>query len=112
MPPMPEGAKEGILRGIYRFKPARSALEKHVQLFGCGSIMNSRCCARRQLLAEQFGVSSDVWGVTSYQQLRRDALACERRDAAAPGSEAPRVPYIDAGARGREGPVHRGLATT
>ena len=52
----------------------RRASSNHVQLFGSGSIMNEVLRAQK-LLAERFDVSADVWGVTSYQQLRRDALA-------------------------------------
>ena len=92
MPPMPEGAKEGILKGLYRFKPAEKRLDKHVQLFGSGSIM-MQVLAAQQLLAERFGVSSDVWGVTSWQNLRKDALECERYNRLHPEAEQ-RVPYI------------------
>jgi pyruvate dehydrogenase E1 component len=102
MPPMPEGVKEGILKGIYRFKPAEQRLDKHVELFGSGSIMQQVLRAQT-ILAERFGVSADVWGVTSYQQLRADALECERYNRLHPDAE-PRIPYIQQALKGTTGP--------
>jgi pyruvate dehydrogenase E1 component len=102
MPPMPEGAKDGILKGLYRFRPAAKRLGKHVELWGSGSIM-LQVLRAQELLAEKFGVSSDVWGVTSYQALRSDALACERWNRLHPEAPA-RVPYIAQVLKGVEGP--------
>ncbi|HWP08109.1 MAG TPA: pyruvate dehydrogenase (acetyl-transferring), homodimeric type [Polyangiaceae bacterium] len=102
MPAMPEGAKEGILKGLYRFRPAAKRLGKHVELWGSGSIM-LQVLRAQELLAEKFGVSSDVWGVTSYQALRSDALACERWNRLHPEAPA-RVPYITQALKGVEGP--------
>ncbi len=101
MPPMPEGAKDGILRGLYRFRPAKKKLGKHVQLWGSGSIMLQ--VLRAQELLERFGVSADVWGVTSYQRLRSDALECERQNRLHPEAP-PRVPYLTEVLKGVEGP--------
>jgi pyruvate dehydrogenase E1 component len=103
MPAMPEGAKEGVLKGLYRFKPAEKRLDKHVELWGSGSIM-LQVLRAQTLLAEKFGVSSDVWGVTSYQALRSDALACER-DARLHPEDKPRVPYITQALAGVKGPI-------
>jgi pyruvate dehydrogenase E1 component len=102
MPAMPEGAKEGVLKGLYRFRPAQQRLDKHVQLWGSGSIM-LQVLRAQELLAERFGVSSDVWGVTSYQELRRDALICERENRLHPEAP-PRVPYLVEALKGVEGP--------
>jgi pyruvate dehydrogenase E1 component len=102
MPPMPEGAKDAILKGLYRFRPAEKKLERHVQLFGSGSIMQQVLRAQ-SALAERFGVSSDVWGVTSYQQLRTDALEVERWNRLHPEAE-PRVPYLTRALEGVSGP--------
>ncbi len=102
MPAMPEGAKEGVLKGLYKFRPAPKRLAKHVELWGSGSIM-LQVLRAQVLLAEKFGVSSDVWGVTSYQALRADALACERRARLHP-EEKPRVPYITQALEGVKGP--------
>ncbi len=102
MPAMPEGQQAGILKGIYKFRPAVARLKHHVQLFGSGSIMQQVLRAQ-QMLAESFGVSADVWGVTSYQQLRNDALSCERHQRLHPEA-APRIPYIQQVLEGVEGP--------
>jgi len=103
MPPMPEGAKAGILRGIYKFKDASQRLKHHVQLFGSGSIMQQVLRAQA-LLAEKFDISADVWGVTSYQQLRNDGMSAERHNRLNPEQQ-PRVPYITEVLSGVEGPI-------
>jgi len=102
MPPMPEGAKDGVLKGLYRYRPADKRLAHHVQLWGSGCIM-LQVLRAQEILAERFNVSSDVWGVTSYQQLRADALACERENRLHPEAP-PRVPYLTEALRGVEGP--------
>ena len=77
-PPMPqiEGIRDGILRGIYKVKPSESG-PAVAQLFGSGSILNEAIKAQ-QILAERYQVATDVWSVTSYNELRREALATER----------------------------------
>ena len=102
MPPMPEGARDGVLRGIYKFKNAEKKLKHHVQLFGSGSIM-MQVLRAQALLAEKFDVSADVWGVTSYQQLRNDGMSCERHNRLNPEDE-PQVPYLTKVLTGVEGP--------
>ncbi len=79
MPRMPESATdEGIIKGFYRFaEGARKRNWPRVHLFGSGAIMNEVIRAQT-MLAERFKVSADLWSVTSYQQLRRDALMVER----------------------------------
>jgi pyruvate dehydrogenase E1 component len=101
MPPMPEGAKEGILKGIYKFRPAAQKLDKHVQLLGSSSIMQQVMKAQEKLT--EFGVSADIWGVTSYQQLRNDAMSCERHARLHPEAT-PLVPYLTKTLSGVEGP--------
>jgi pyruvate dehydrogenase E1 component len=102
MPAMPEGARDGVLRGIYKFKNADKRLKHQVQLFGSGSIM-LQVLRAQQILAEKFDVSADVWGVTSYQQLRNDAMSCERFNRLNPDGEQ-QVPYITQALHGVEGP--------
>jgi pyruvate dehydrogenase E1 component len=92
MPAMPEGARDGILHGIYRVRPAATAGKLRVQLFGSGSILKEVLRAQ-SLLAERFEVAADVWSVTSYQKLRSEALACERYNRLHP-SEERKVPYV------------------
>jgi len=78
MPEMPKGAKEGILKGMYKFKVSdkkNSKLRAH--LLGSGTILNEAIKAA-QILEEDYRVATDVWSVTSYKELRRDALDVER----------------------------------
>ena len=76
---MPEGAEDGILRGIYKFKPAEDPKENQprVHLFGSGAILREAIAAQ-DILQKKFGVAADVWSVTSYNLLRREAMACDR----------------------------------
>ena len=102
-PPMPVGAEEGILKGLYLFSPAEERLENHVQLFGSGTIM--QCVLKaREILAEKFRVSSDIWSVTSYQQLRNEALSTDRWNRLHPESK-PRKPFVVQSLEGVQGPV-------
>ncbi len=101
-PPMPEGCREGILRGIYLFSPAPSG-KATVQLFGSGPILNEALRAQ-EILRDRFQIQADVWSVTSYNELRREALAVERWNRLHP-AEQPRRPYIAAVLEGHEGPI-------
>ena len=92
-PPMPEGAREGILKGIYKFRNSENKEAKlHAQLFGSGTILNEVLKAQ-EVLGEKYGVAADVWSVTSYKELYRDGLEKERWNMLHP-SEIKRVPYI------------------
>jgi pyruvate dehydrogenase E1 component len=101
MPPSPGDVKEGILRGIYKYKDGGAGKRK-VQLFGSGCIMNQVLSAQA-MLAEKFDVSADVWAVTSYNELRRDAIACERWNRLHP-MEPQRTPYVTTVLGGVKGP--------
>jgi pyruvate dehydrogenase E1 component len=101
MPAMPEGSAEGILRGIYKLKPA--AGEATAQLFGSGPILNEVLRAQ-EILASKYGVHADVWSVTSYTELRRDALSVERWNRLHP-TEKERVPYVLSALGEAKGPI-------
>ncbi|MGH9445232.1 MAG: pyruvate dehydrogenase (acetyl-transferring), homodimeric type, partial [Terriglobia bacterium] len=93
MPPMPEGVKEGILKGIYRLRASGVKNAKlHAQLFGSGAILNEALKAQ-QILGEKYQVAADVWSVTSYKQLYRDGHAAERWNMLHPAEPA-RLPYL------------------
>ena len=78
MPEMPKGAKEGILKGMYKFKPSSMKNAKlKAQLFGSGTILNQVLQAQ-EILEKDYKVAADVWSVTSYKELRREALEVER----------------------------------
>jgi pyruvate dehydrogenase E1 component len=102
MPAMPEGAADGILKGIYRFKAAAGAPAK-LQLFGSGAILNEAVRAQ-EILAEKYNLAADVWSVTSYSELRRDALEIERWNRLHP-TEPARQPYIQQALQGTSGPI-------
>jgi pyruvate dehydrogenase E1 component len=104
MPAMPEGAgvAEGILRGIYKFRAAGNGVAT-VQLFGSGPILNEVLCAQ-EMLAEKFQIAADVWSVTSYTELRREAIATERWNRLHP-AEPEKKTHIEAALEGAEGPI-------
>jgi pyruvate dehydrogenase E1 component len=103
MPAMPEGSRDGILKGIYKFRPAPGKGKAVIQLFGSGTILNEVLRAQ-EILNEKYGVSADVWSVTSYNQLRREALETERWNRLHPG-EKERRPYILSALEGADGPI-------
>ena len=77
MPPIPEGVEDGILKGLYRFKPGPEKKKVKAHLFGSGPIIREALRAQ-QILADKFDVSADVWSATSYKLLRNDALQARR----------------------------------
>jgi pyruvate dehydrogenase E1 component, homodimeric type len=93
-PPMPQGdgIREGIMRGMYRFRSLGKDGQPRVNLMGSGAILNEVLKAQ-ELLAEQFGVASDAWSVTSWTELRRDAIEADRWNVLHPGV-AERQPYL------------------
>ncbi len=93
MPAMPRGADEGILKGMYKIRPAQSSRGAKVHLLGSGAILREALRAQ-ELLAERFQVAADVWSVTSFKELRREALAVERWNRLHP-TEAPRQSYVE-----------------
>jgi len=93
MPAIPGGAKEGILKGMYRFRTSElKGAKLQAQLLGSGAILNEVLKAQK-MLEEQYGVAADVWSVTSYKELYRDAQSVDRWNMLHPG-EPPRVPYV------------------
>jgi pyruvate dehydrogenase E1 component len=121
MPPMPAGVEDGILKGLYKFKPgaeipARSSPARRdksapssrqesqsrltsaatgikAHIFGSGTIINSALKAQ-EILAECYGVSADVWSATSYKLLRTDALRCKRWNMLHP-TKPPKKSYVE-----------------
>jgi pyruvate dehydrogenase E1 component len=103
MPPMPDGAREGVLRGLYRYRASTSPSGPRVQLFGSGPIL--RCVLEAQeILGDRYGVAADAWSATSYTLLRREALDCEQFNREHPDRE-PRVPLVTRLLEGADGPV-------
>jgi len=102
MPPMPEGCEEGILRGLYKFKPGPDKLKHKAQIFGSGPIIQSALKAQT-ILAENYGVSADVWSATSYKRLRNEALLARRWNMFHP-TEPPRKSYLETTLAKEKGP--------
>ena len=95
MPAMPEGAREGILKGLYKFHAASKPSAKwRAQLFGSGAILPEVIKAQ-EVLESQYNVGADVWSVTSYVQLYRDGHAADRWNMLHP-AETQKVPYVTA----------------
>jgi pyruvate dehydrogenase E1 component len=104
MPAMPDGVRDGILRGLYPYRTVTPPTAKQtVQLLGSGVILNEVLRAQK-ILAEKYAVASTVYSATSYQELRRDAIECERHNRLHPG-QAPRVPYVKQVLGSTRGPV-------
>ena len=99
---MPDGAAEGIVRGLYKLKPAEGAAAT-VQLFGSGPILNEVLRAQA-ILAEKYKIAANVWSVTSYTEVRRDALAAERWNRLHP-AEPVRKSYLETVLDGSAGPI-------
>ncbi|MDH3282497.1 MAG: pyruvate dehydrogenase (acetyl-transferring), homodimeric type, partial [Gammaproteobacteria bacterium] len=92
-PPMPNGAEQGIVRGMYRLRKSDQKAEASVQLLGSGTILRESLAAA-ELLENEFGVGADVWSVTSFNELRRDGLATDRWNMLHPDSK-PRASYVE-----------------
>ncbi len=107
-PGLKEGDEEGILRGMYKLQSKEaSGSDLRVQLLGSGTILREAIAAQ-ELLEKDWGVSSDVWSVTSFTELRREGLDCERFSLLNPEAEAP-VPYVTKQLAPTSGPI---VATT
>ena len=92
-PPMPDGVRDGILKGMYVARPTSTPNAKlRAQLFGSGTILIQALEAQK-ILEEKYNVGADVWSVTSYVNLYRDGHACERWNRLHPADK-PRVPYV------------------
>ena len=101
MPPMPDGVEEGILRGMYRFKPAglEGAVPKAI-LLGSGAIVNEAIKAQ-DILESRYGVAAQVWSVTSYKELYDDGVATSRWNMLHPAES--KLSYIERCFEGSEG---------
>jgi pyruvate dehydrogenase E1 component len=103
-PAMPDGAQEGILRGMYLLSEAPKRSKKpRVQLLGSGTILRE-VIAAAELLERDFEVNADVWSVTSFTELRRDGIAVERWNMLHP-TDTPRQAFVTESLARRRGPV-------
>ena len=102
-PDLPAGAEEGILKGMYLLQDSKKKSKKHVQLLGCGTILREVIKAA-SMLKEDFDVTSDIWSVTSFNELRRDGLAVERHNRMHPDKPA-KQSYVSKMLADCKGPV-------
>ena len=101
MPAMPDGVREGILKGMYRYKASdKKDTQAKANLMGSGSILNEALKAQK-ILESRYDVAADVWSVTSYKELYSDAVETERWNMLHP-DETPRIPYISECFQGQE----------
>ncbi len=112
-PAMPEGAREGILRGMHMVRSSDPGAVKkgrgraaapRVQLLGSGTILRE-VLAAAEMLESDWGVSSDVWSVTSFTELRRDGISVERWNTLHPTARKAKVPYVTEQLSAHDGPV-------
>jgi pyruvate dehydrogenase E1 component len=93
MPPMPEGSREGILKGLYRFQATSLPNAKaRAQIFGSGAIL-PEVVKEQNVLESKYEIGADVWSVTSYKELYREGHACERWNMLHPGA-VPQEPWV------------------
>ncbi|MBI2890591.1 MAG: pyruvate dehydrogenase (acetyl-transferring), homodimeric type [Nitrospirae bacterium] len=93
MPPMPDGARDGILKGLYKFRAAPRERNHRAHLFGSGPLLREALRAQ-EILGERYGIAADVWSATSYKRLRSDALRTRRWNRLHP-TEPPRRAYVE-----------------
>ncbi|MEA3275246.1 MAG: pyruvate dehydrogenase (acetyl-transferring), homodimeric type [Pseudomonadota bacterium] len=102
-PAMPDGAQDGILKGMYRFREGTADKEQRVQLLGAGAILREALAAA-ELLEQDFGIAADVWSVTSFNELRREGIDAERWNMLHPEQESRRS-YVEEQLASTKGPI-------
>ena len=102
-PQMPKDCEKGILKGMYLFKEFNKKGKTKIQLLGCGTILRE-IIAAAEILSEEYNIDSDVWSVTSFNELRKDGMNIERKNLLHP-SEKPEKSYIEKCLGKREGMI-------
>ena len=102
-PEKPEGADEGILKGMYLFKEYKNKGKIKIQLLGSGTILREAIAAAK-ILSEEYGVDSDIWSVTSFNELRKEGMEVERKNLLNPNNKKEKT-YIEKCLEKRDGPV-------
>ncbi len=103
-PEMPQGVEDGIIKGMYKLQQSKvKGKALHVQLLGSGTILREAIKAA-EILATDFGISADIWSVTSFTELRKQALSIERQNRLHPKAE-PKQSYVTQCLAGTKGPV-------
>jgi len=102
-PKIPEDSKKGILKGMYLFKEFNNKGKIKIQLLGSGTIFREMHSAA-EILSKDYGIDSDLWSVTSFNELRRDGMEIERKNLLNPTEKSERS-YVEKCLRKREGPI-------
>jgi pyruvate dehydrogenase E1 component len=102
-PPMPEDARDGILKGMYKVRAANAQKKNAVQLLGAGTILRE-VLAAAEMLEKDWGLAADVWSVTSFTELRRNGLDAERWNRLHPEAE-PRKSWVERCLANTSGPI-------
>ena len=102
-PKIPADSQKGILKGMYLFKEFRNKGKIKIQLLGCGAILREILGAA-EILCKDYNVDSDVWSVTSFNELRRDGMETERKNLLNPG-EKPEKSYVQKCLGESDGPI-------
>lgn len=102
-PAMPKGAEEGIIKGMYLLQSPKKKAKLHVQLLGCGTILREVISAA-SILEKNYGVTADIWSVTSFNELTREASDIERQNRFHPEAKA-KVSYVTKCLEKQTGPI-------
>jgi len=102
-PEMPKNSEKGILKGMYLFKEFNNKGKIKVQLLGSGAILREMISAAK-ILSKDYNIDSDVWSVTSFNELRKDGMTIERKNLLNPNVK-PEKSYIEKCLSKREGPI-------
>jgi pyruvate dehydrogenase E1 component len=102
-PTMPKNCEKGILKGMYLFKEIKNRGKTNVQLLGSGSILREMIFAA-EILSKEYNIDSDIWSVTSFNELRKDGMAIERKNLLNP-SEEPEKSYVEKCLNKKDGPI-------
>jgi len=92
-PAMPKGSEKGILKGMYLFKEFKNKGKINVQLLGSGTILREMISAA-EILSKEYNIDSDVWSVTSFNELRKDGMTVERKNLLNP-MQKPEKSYVE-----------------
>ena len=103
-PAMPEGSREGILKGLYLLQSSQKKHALKVQLMGSGTILRE-VMAAAEILENEYQVSADIWSATSFNELRREGLSVERWNLLHPSAKQAKIPYVTQCLKDKPGPV-------
>ena len=102
-PEMPKDCEDGILRGMYKIKESSSSKEAKIQLLGSGTILREMMAAS-DILKKEYQIDSEVWSVTSFNELRKNGMEVERQNLLNP-SETNKKSYIEECLGKQQGPI-------